>query len=73
MNNPSLEYKAAERGVPSLIWRAGQKRRFEMIKTAAGERLSGRILENGCGVGIYLGPLSEQAAFIAGWLAAYTA
>ena len=37
-----------------------------MIKTAAGERLSGRILENGCGVGIYLGPLSEQAAFIAG-------
>lgn len=37
-----------------------------MMKMAAGERISGRILENGCGVGIYLGPLSEQARFIAG-------
>ena len=46
--------KAAERGEPSYVWRAGQQRRLEMIKTAAGERIHGRLLENGCGVGLYL-------------------
>lgn len=55
--------KAALRGEPSYIWRAGQKRRLAMIYGAAGERLRGRILENGCGVGMYvehLSPLSGQ-------------
>jgi SAM-dependent methyltransferase len=46
--------KAAERGEPSYIWRDGQERRLEMIKAAAGERIHGRLLENGCGVGLYL-------------------
>lgn len=46
--------KAAERGEPSYVWRTGQQRRLEMIKTAAGERIHGRLLENGCGVGLYL-------------------
>lgn len=46
--------KAAERGEPSYIWRAGQERRLEMIKAAAGDRIHGRLLENGCGVGLYL-------------------
>jgi len=46
--------KAALRGEPSYVWRAGQERRLEMIRAAAGERLRGRILENGCGVGMYL-------------------
>jgi SAM-dependent methyltransferase len=46
--------KAAERGEPSYIWRAGQQRRLEMLKSAAGDRISGRLLENGCGVGLYL-------------------
>ena len=46
--------RAAERGEPSYVWRAGQQRRLEMIKTAAGERIRGRLLENGCGVGLYL-------------------
>jgi SAM-dependent methyltransferase len=46
--------KAALCGEPSYVWRAGQQRRLEMIVRAAGERLSGRILENGCGVGMYL-------------------
>ena len=53
--------KAAERGVPSLVWRAGQARRLAMIGRAAGERLgNGHILDVGCGVGMYLrafGPL----------------
>jgi len=53
--------KAALRGEPSYVWRAGQERRLEMIRAAAGERLSGRILEDGCGVGMYLRRLSESA------------
>ena len=46
--------KAALRGEPSYIWRAGQERRLEMIINAAGERIKGRVLENGCGVGMYV-------------------
>jgi len=46
--------KAALRGEPSYVWRAGQKRRLEMILNAAGERIQGRVLENGCGVGMYV-------------------
>ena len=46
--------KAALRGEPSYVWRAGQQRRLEMIAKAAGERIRGRILENGCGVGMYV-------------------
>ena len=46
--------QAAERGEPSYIWRDGQQRRLEMIKSAAGERIQGKILENGCGLGLYL-------------------
>jgi len=46
--------KAALRGEPSYVWRAGQQRRLEMIIHAAGERIRGNILENGCGVGMYV-------------------
>ena len=46
--------KAALRGEPSYVWRAGQQRRLEMIIHAAGERIHGNILENGCGVGMYV-------------------
>jgi SAM-dependent methyltransferase len=51
--------KAALRGEPSYVWRAGQERRLEMILRAAGIRASGRILDNGCGVGLYLKQLSK--------------
>lgn len=50
--------KAALRGEPSYVWRAGQQRRLEMIVRAAGERLQGCILEDGCGVGMYVQHLS---------------
>ena len=46
--------KAAERGEPSYVWRDGQERRLEMIKAAAEERIRGRLLEIGCGMGLYL-------------------
>lgn len=57
MTNRNMD-KAALRGEPSYVWRAGQQRRLEMIARAAGERLRGRILENGCGVGMYVEKLS---------------
>jgi SAM-dependent methyltransferase len=46
--------KAALRGEPSYVWRDGQQRRLDMIVRAAGERIHGNILENGCGVGMYV-------------------
>ena len=46
--------QAAERGEPSYVWRDGQQRRLEMILDAAGRRITGKILESGCGVGLYL-------------------
>lgn len=58
--------KAADRGEPSYVWRAGQQRRMNMILTAAGERARGVILENGCGVGMYLSRLAPDAVFAVG-------
>jgi SAM-dependent methyltransferase len=53
MNSRDLE-KAALCGEPSYVWRAGQERRLGMIVAAAGERVRGRVLEDGCGVGMYV-------------------
>src|SRR5512133_368885 len=58
--------KAALRGEPSYVWRAGQQRRLEMIIHAAGERLQGCILENGCGVGMYVEHLSPFGGKVVG-------
>lgn len=58
--------KAALRGEPSYVWRAGQQRRLEMIVRAAGERIRGRILENGCGVGMYVEHLSPFGGKVIG-------
>ena len=44
--------KAALRGEPSYVWRAGQERRLKMIREAAGERLFGVVFENGVGLGL---------------------
>jgi SAM-dependent methyltransferase len=64
-NERNLE-KAALRGEPSYVWRAGQQRRMEMIQAAAGERLKGRILVDGCGVGMYLEHLAAYAGTVVG-------
>jgi SAM-dependent methyltransferase len=58
--------KAAQCGEPSYVWRAGQERRFKMILSASGERIKGRVLENGCGVGMYLQHLAPLAGSIIG-------
>src|SRR5512134_69732 len=58
--------KAALRGEPSYVWRAGQQRRLEMIFRAAGERIRGCILEDGCGVGMYVEHLSPFGGTVIG-------
>ena len=58
--------KAALRGEPSYVWRAGQERRLQMIRSAAGSRLVGCVLENGCGVGMYLQHLAPHVGSIIG-------
>ncbi len=58
--------KAALRGEPSYVWREGQQRRLEMIRNAAGERIKGQVLENGCGVGMYVEHLASFGGTIVG-------
>lgn len=58
--------KAALRGEPSYVWRAGQERRFAMILESAGERIRGRVLENGCGVGMYMQKMAPLATTVFG-------
>jgi SAM-dependent methyltransferase len=65
VNERDLE-KAALRGEPSYVWRAGQERRLQMILKSAGERLDGRVLENGCGVGMYVEKLRSHAGMLVG-------
>ena len=66
MTQRDLE-KAALRGEPSYVWRAGQQRRLGMVLDAAREaRLTGAVLENGCGVGMYLHHLQPYAGQLVG-------
>jgi SAM-dependent methyltransferase len=65
MTERNLE-KAALRGEPSYVWRAGQQRRLEMILRAAGDRILGNILEDGCGVGMYVEHLAPYGGKIYG-------
>ncbi|MBX3036049.1 MAG: class I SAM-dependent methyltransferase [Anaerolineales bacterium] len=58
--------KAALRGEPSYVWRDGQQRRFEMILKLAGERIQKNILENGCGVGMYVQKMAEAGGNVTG-------
>jgi SAM-dependent methyltransferase len=58
--------KAALRGEPSYVWREGQQRRLEMILKAAGEHIKGRILENGCGMGMYVEHMAPYGGQIIG-------
>lgn len=66
----SLIDKADERGVPSLVWRAGQDRRLEMIKAAAevNQRLTpeSRVLVDGCGIGMYIRALRAYTPYVFG-------
>lgn len=54
MIKPNEYSKAAVRGEPSYVWRAGQVRRLEMIQSAMPSDHKPAVLVNGCGVGSYL-------------------
>lgn len=58
--------KAALRGEPSYVWRSGQDRRLAMILRAAGGRERGAVLENGCGVGMYVERLAQSGGRVFG-------
>lgn len=51
--------KAALRGEPGYVWRSGQDRRLTMIRKYAD--VTGRILDNGCGLGTYLAALAPYS------------
>jgi SAM-dependent methyltransferase len=61
MDSPDLP-RAALRGEPSYVWRAGQVRRWEMILAAADGREHGRVLDCGCGIGAYLERMETHAS-----------
>jgi len=52
MGKDTPEDKAASRGNPSYVWRAGQERRFRLMQRWAPVEHA-RVLDAGCGVGIY--------------------
>jgi SAM-dependent methyltransferase len=58
--------KAAHCGEPSYIWRAGQERRLRLILDSAGERIRGRVLDNGCGIGVFVKHLTPYAGQVIG-------
>ena len=65
MNQRDLN-KAALCGVPSIVWREGQYRRLRMILDAAGERIHGKVLENGCGIGLFAEKFSLHSTGVIG-------
>ncbi|MCU0521490.1 MAG: class I SAM-dependent methyltransferase [Anaerolineae bacterium] len=53
--------QAALRGNPSFVWRAGQERRLAMVRQA--HTLEGqRVLDVGCGVGMYTAAFARSGA-----------
>jgi SAM-dependent methyltransferase len=57
--------EAAELGHPSYVWRAGQERRLELVRRWV--RLEGaRVLDIGCGVGMYTGQFMKSTPDVAG-------
>jgi SAM-dependent methyltransferase len=57
--------KAAERGNPSFVWRAGQERRLTMVRERV-ELAGKRVLDVGAGVGMYTAALGRQPARVVG-------
>lgn len=61
--------RAALRGNPSFVWRAGQNRRLDMILAWGGLEQGAvppRVLVDGCGVGMYVKALLPHAQQVAG-------
>lgn len=63
---PNNLQKAAQRGEPSYVWRAGQERRLAMIRRYGADNVLGKLLVNGCGVGEYQERLAHKAELAVG-------
>jgi SAM-dependent methyltransferase len=57
--------EAARRGHPSYVWRAGQERRLALVRQWA-KLDDARILDDGCGVGMYTGKFCGFSSHVAG-------
>ncbi len=57
--------KKAERGVPSLVWRAGQERRLAMLNMAAPLH-NKSVLVDGCGIGTYVKHIGRHTPWVYG-------
>lgn len=61
--------RAALRGNPSMVWRAGQDRRLAMMRKwgdPSGRGQLGKVLVDGCGVGMYVQALAPYAKAVFG-------
>ena len=57
--------QAASRGEPSYVWRAGQERRFQMVRRHV--PLEGRrVLDVGCGLGLYMAAFRRHTPYVYG-------
>ena len=61
---PSSDLRAV-RGCPSLVWRAGQERRFQMVLQWV-EVTGRRVLDVGCGVGMYTAAFWRETPHVYG-------
>ena len=59
-------FTPALRGEPSRLWRDGQERRLSMMYAAAPMLASGRVLVDGCGLGLYAHKLCRCVASVHG-------
>lgn len=57
--------KVAERGRPSYVWRAGQERRFDMVRRWTTLRRR-RVLDVGCGTGLYTSAFRQETPHVFG-------
>jgi SAM-dependent methyltransferase len=65
MGRVTSEDQAATRGYPSYVWRAGQERRFEMVRRWA-TLTDRRVLDVGCGVGMYTAAFLRETPYVFG-------
>jgi SAM-dependent methyltransferase len=65
MSHDRVDETTAWRGNPSFVWREGQTRRFDMVCQALA--LQGkRVLDMGCGVGMYTGAFAQHSEHVVG-------
>lgn len=57
--------QTATRGQPSYVWRAGQERRFQMVRRWTSLR-NRRVLDVGCGVGMYVDAFLRETPHVFG-------